>query len=289
MNNDEKLIELSLISKSLGRNVLYVQGGGGNTSVKLDKTRMAIKASGYFLSDVTPTDGYSIVDYNKIQCYLETPDIDEDIFTKRIKSHVVETTRRPSIETGFHAILNTYVIHTHSVFANLLTCSKEGKGISKSLFPDSLWINYESPGRELTLAIKMAISRKRTLPDIIFLENHGVIVSSTSKSGVELLHDQINSSIQNHFKICDDDIKEIPATLDIEYIKEHILFPDQVVYTLAGKEILETKAAKETLLAYSYISSLILRLSLTPNYLSKEDADFLLNMESEKFRQQVTK
>ena len=47
-------------------------------------------------------------------------------------------TLRPSVEVGFHAILKKYVIHTHSVYANIITCSMEGEALAEKLFKDSI-------------------------------------------------------------------------------------------------------------------------------------------------------
>lgn len=38
-----------------------VQAGGGNSSFKISEEKMAIKASGYQLADITETDGYALV------------------------------------------------------------------------------------------------------------------------------------------------------------------------------------------------------------------------------------
>jgi len=41
--------------------------------------------------------------------------------------------KRPSVEVGFHSFLSRCVIHTHSVYANLLCCSEEGRGIADEI------------------------------------------------------------------------------------------------------------------------------------------------------------
>ncbi len=41
------LDDYARLSQSAGARMDYVQGGGGNTSVKLDDTYMAVKASGF--------------------------------------------------------------------------------------------------------------------------------------------------------------------------------------------------------------------------------------------------
>ena len=72
-------------------------------------------------------------------------------------------------------------------------------------------------------------------------------------------------------------------------LNRNILFPDQVIYTMAGEDILSTQGAKETISAYSYILSNIKMHSLTPRFVSKNESKVLLGMESEKFRQKVIK
>ena len=52
--NEERLAAFSKLSQTAGARADYVQGGGGNTSVKLADGLMAIKASGYCLKDITP-------------------------------------------------------------------------------------------------------------------------------------------------------------------------------------------------------------------------------------------
>ena len=48
------LSDFSRLSRDVGARRDFVQGGGGNTSVKLDDRLMAVKASGFCLGDVLP-------------------------------------------------------------------------------------------------------------------------------------------------------------------------------------------------------------------------------------------
>lgn len=48
------LSDFARVSQAAGARADYVQGGGGNTSVKLPGGLMAIKASGFCLSDIRP-------------------------------------------------------------------------------------------------------------------------------------------------------------------------------------------------------------------------------------------
>lgn len=60
--NQLLLNEFSRLSQTAGSRADYVQGGGGNTSVKLADGLMAIKASGFCLSDIQPDKGYAVLD-----------------------------------------------------------------------------------------------------------------------------------------------------------------------------------------------------------------------------------
>ena len=65
---------------------------------------------------------------------------------------------RPSVEAGFHSILDTYVAHSHSVYANLAACSEELQDIVKKALADADytwgWVPYVDPGARLTFSIR---------------------------------------------------------------------------------------------------------------------------------------
>lgn len=285
MQDKEALQSFMEISQEIGKNPAYVQGGGGNTSVKLDDFRMAIKASGEMLQNVTETDGYCIVDYVSIQRFMENPSQEDDEFSRQINSFAFPSNNKPSIETAFHTLLKKFVIHTHSVYANVLTCSKEGKSIAKGLFPESLWVRYATPGRDLTLLIQNELKGLKNLPEIIFLENHGIIISSDDPHYAFELHESINKKIYDYFQIPENSFNNEKGLECAQEMKKNILFPDQVVYTLGGNKILKTKAAKETIQAYNFILKTIKEKGLEPSFISQEKASILLEMESEKYRQ----
>lgn len=164
-----RIEDLVYISQAIGGKVPFVQGGGGNTSIKIDETHMAIKASGVFLKDMSIDAGYCIIDYKGIRSYLCEPDEDEYLFSQKIMSFAVKPDSRPSIETGFHALLDGMVIHTHSVYANILSCSIEGKSIADKILSGSIWVDYAAPGRELTIIIKDVIKEASDKSKVIFL------------------------------------------------------------------------------------------------------------------------
>ena len=80
---------------------------------------------------------------------------------------------RPSIETGFHSLLKKYVIHSHSVYSNILACSKSFEDLTMNLFKKDKFIiiPYFAPGTILTRNILKEYHNfflKKKYPDIIF-------------------------------------------------------------------------------------------------------------------------
>ena len=138
-----RLAAFARISQAIGRRTDYVQGGGGNTSVKLENGLMAIKASGYRLSDVTDRSAYAVLDYQKLsQFYYDHEPADfknveaAGADFAKAQTKVIEGLQplRPSVEAGFHSILKTFVVHTHSVYANLAACAVNCREICEAAF-----------------------------------------------------------------------------------------------------------------------------------------------------------
>ncbi|MDG1436748.1 MAG: class II aldolase/adducin family protein [Rickettsiaceae bacterium] len=289
----EDIKNLVNISRAIGIFPQFVQGGGGNSSVKIDGNLMAIKASGYLLKDMSENDGFSFVNYHDIKGHISANKISndtEDEFSDFIKGKTSQLNGypklKPSIETGFHALLpQKYIVHTHSVYANIVCCSKEGQGIVNELFPGAVWVPYANPGKDITIAISDAVAGTNT--NVIFMENHGLVVGAESSDEAFSLHEEVNNKIINHFRI--DPTYEVEALdLNVDQINNEVIFPDQVVYLLS-EELRNTQAGRETLYAYDYIMKQITKLGLTPNFISKQDVGYIENMESEKYRKSLAK
>jgi len=287
MEKNKHLNNLAEASIAVGKEIAYVQGGGGNTSVKLDDYRMAIKASGINLKDMTESSGFSVVDYSLLNEYLNSNDLDDEQFSKKISSFVIETKNRPSIETGFHSVLGRYVIHTHSAFVNVLTCSEEGEEEISKIFPNSSWVRYATPGRDLTIEVKESIPNK--LPDegSVFLQNHGLIVWALNSDRAIEIHREISDSIIKIYGL-----SNFMFNKRISYVpnrnQTRILFPDQAIYTMASEDQVSDEAL-ETIYTYEYILENIKRVGFSPLFLPQEEAIKLLDMESEKYRQSIIK
>jgi len=75
---NEEMTEFVRISQAVGNRIDLVQGGGGNTSAKLDDEKMAIKASGFRISQITSDSGYVVVNYKNIGDFYRGIDLSED-------------------------------------------------------------------------------------------------------------------------------------------------------------------------------------------------------------------
>ncbi len=287
----EELSNLAKLSQTIGARLDYVQGGGGNISAKIKNDLMAIKASGYELKNVTENDGFAFVDHfeinKKISYFIQEKNGDDVNFSAAVKSSAKEIkpykTLRPSMETGFHSLLNyKYVIHSHSVYVLTIICAREGKKIAAEIFPDALWIDYENPGWQVTQAIAKKIKSEK----IIFLQNHGLIVAGEDVDEVLELHEKVNEKIKSFLNLQNFDEKI--KLLEVDFIKKNVIFPDQIVFGLAP-EFAETQVAKHIFAAYSYILQSIKNSGLEPIFISQKNIDFVANMESEKYRKEIAK
>ena len=161
------LSDFARVSQAAGARAEYVLGGGGNTSVKLPGGLMAIKASGFCLSDIRPDKAYAVLDGADLRnFYLTTEpsalaDVEKE-GSARAKADIRHidglADLRPSVEAGFHSILKTFVVHTHSVYANLAACSTACRPIAAQAFAGANytwgWVPYTDPGANLTFAIR---------------------------------------------------------------------------------------------------------------------------------------
>jgi len=288
MEKNKHLRNFSKASIEIGKKISYVQGGGGNTSVKFNESQMAIKASGVKLKDITHEQGFSVVDYSMLNQYLNNPDLNESLFAEKIHSFVVETDNRPSIETGFHSLLGTYVVHTHSAYVNVLNCSEEGKEEINKLFPEFIWVKYATPGRDVTLELKDNIPTPLAKEGCIFLQNHGLIVWADNSETVLKVHSEISNIIKDQFNL-DDFIFNEERSYIPNSNKKEVLFPDQAVYTMASKDFISSIEAQETICSYDYIIKSIEKIGFTPSFLPEKEVNKLLDMEGEKYRQSLIK
>lgn len=207
----KEISELVEISKYAGERFDLVQAGGGNSSVKLDNGDMLIKASGYILSDLSYSNGYSRVLTNKIKCILSSSELisceskreRERITSELVKDATLDKNNRPSIETLLHSLLLKYTLHTHPIVVNIIVVRNNWKDILGKLFKDDsiLLVEYDTPGIELAINLSDELKKKKDIPKIIFLQNHGLIVSSSDVKEIVKLTEYVINKIEDYLSI----------------------------------------------------------------------------------------
>ena len=216
--NADSLRAFAEMSQTAGARADYVQGGGGNTSAKLAGGLMAIKASGFRLADITTDSAYAVLDGAALRAfYCSHEESDFDDVEKAGSAEAKDATMtidgllslRPSVEAGFHSVLDRYVVHSHSVYCNLAACACEGREIAARALKNAPYtfgfVPYVNPGARLTFAILREVQRvtdetgKR--PTVIFMQNHGVIAHCDSAEECLRIHDDVNERIAMAFGV----------------------------------------------------------------------------------------
>ncbi|RRD40757.1 class II aldolase [Leptotrichia sp. OH3620_COT-345] len=228
--------ELVKMSKYAGMREDLVQAGGGNTSVKINDKIMYIKSSGYHLSEVERKTGYSKVNYKKIVEFFKN--YNEDEITqekeKKILEEILIEGNRPSIETFLHSITDKYTLHTHPVLVNIFTSRKNGMKILKEIFPNSIVITYKTPGiflaKELFNEIIKYKDKKR---EIIFLKNHGLIISGENVEKVIEKNEKVLNILEKKLEV---DMKAYKTSTHI-YLKLNEILDNNIVYLCENQRI----------------------------------------------------
>ena len=154
----EFLDEYVFLCRTLGALVDWVQGAGGNISIKNDSS-IIIKQSGALLAATTTTNGWVVCDLAKIRTAFES-------INENLEDAVIQGTK-PSIETFLHLLPTRIVVHLHPMNLMHLLCKNS----------DLEQVPYIKPGLNLAKALfSVYTSSKRSY----FLQNHGIVVTGNS-------------------------------------------------------------------------------------------------------------
>lgn len=213
------------ISKYAGERFDLVQAAGGNSSVKLDNGEMLIKASGFLLSDVNKDAGYSRVFTAAVAAIVKNKEVinsgnkrqRESLTAQFLKEVTIDTQNRPSIETLLHSLLLKYTLHTHSIVVNMIVAQDNCKEILNAIFKKEriAFVNYETPGIELAIALDKELQRFDKIPNIIVLQNHGLIVTSDHKDEIKTLTEHVLEKIEKFLHI---DMSKYKVTNEISHL-----------------------------------------------------------------------
>jgi len=174
----------------IGSDPLLVQGAGGNVSWK-DGGTLWIKASGTWLADAATQDIFVPVDLAALRAALAAGEYDT------MPAVLGSATLRPSIETVLHALMaQPVVVHIHAIdiLAHLVRpdCASE---FTRLLDPALAWatVPYRKPGANLAQAVGAALAQGPA--NVVFLQNHGVVIGADDTSGVLAVLEQLTQAL----------------------------------------------------------------------------------------------
>jgi rhamnose utilization protein RhaD (predicted bifunctional aldolase and dehydrogenase) len=181
MRPPQMLNELCRMSARVGRNILLVQGAGGNSSVKEDDV-LWVKASGTWLADAEDKDIFVPVALSAARAALAQGD-------ERVPlAPDAGTTLRASIETSLHALMpHRIVLHVHSVNTIAWAVRSDARDEFARRLDGLAWryLDYHHPGLPLARAVGEVIARDAI--DVLILGNHGLVVGATTCDAAEAL------------------------------------------------------------------------------------------------------
>jgi rhamnose utilization protein RhaD (predicted bifunctional aldolase and dehydrogenase) len=171
----------------LGANITYVQGPGGNVSIKQDGV-LWIKASGTRMSDALKKNifvGLDTVEAARIAMLDDSSKMMEAVLPGSTPG------LRPSIETAMHAIIPAQIVtHVHSVGAvavGILENPSRALEQASEIIPIAR-VPYVRPGAPLARAILEVLEPHHRG---LLLGNHGLTVWGDSFAETEALIEQI--------------------------------------------------------------------------------------------------
>jgi rhamnose utilization protein RhaD (predicted bifunctional aldolase and dehydrogenase) len=197
--------ELVELSRRYGGDPDWVLAGGGNSSWK-DGSVLHVKASGCPMAGIGP-EGFCAMDRKKLDAmwaaeYPKDPQAREAEALKSLMSaRLPGEEKRPSVETLMHALFpEAFVMHTHPAAVNGMTCGRGGREAFLRLFgKEAIWVPFVDPGYVLALAVRAAYgafaSERGFAPRIMFMQNHGLLVSGESAAEVVETSDRVMSAI----------------------------------------------------------------------------------------------
>lgn len=205
----QKLATIVELSHSFGLDPEFSRAGGGNSSAKTDGV-LYIKPSGAPLATLT-AEALIALDVQTLLDQLDAPQRpdsiggSDEVMRAAVAARIEpDDGRRPSVELLFHALLpQQYVLHTHPITVNALTCNSRGEELAEELLGDDvLWIPYTQPGLPLAGRIRDEWRDHEariggSAPVAILLQNHGLIVAADNPEDIDRLSSRIVAAISD--------------------------------------------------------------------------------------------
>jgi ribulose-5-phosphate 4-epimerase/fuculose-1-phosphate aldolase len=220
MDYIKKTIELH---NYFGKNDNYVQGAGGNISIK-EGDIIHIKKSGKHFRNIKDEN-------DVISCNISKEDIRGilEIYNKQNLENEYNTLiekkvsgkDRPSIELSFHVFGDKFTLHLHPTIINIFTCTEQGQEIIKKICKENnnmSFVDYCKPGIMLTDTI---MQKRSMLNEITFLFNHGIIITGPSEESIKeryrLIESRLRKEIIYHEYIQNSQLLRISSNPDNDF------------------------------------------------------------------------
>jgi rhamnose utilization protein RhaD (predicted bifunctional aldolase and dehydrogenase) len=246
LNCPEDLIDQAIV---LGSNKNYVQGAGGNLSVK-ESGILWIKASGMRLSDASQKNIFVPMDWESTKgAVLVTEDLQQFCLPFEKAKNL-----KPSIETAIHSLLpHRHIAHVHSLgaIATSILVDAFTKLEELEINAIKICVPYAKPGIPLANLILRNIINLADGAEIkdldvnrnlvVLLGNHGLIVAGEDIHTVRMLIEEVENNffpikaVRIHSNSSNYQWIEVfpPQTLNLRQIHlltEGALTPDEVVF-----------------------------------------------------------
>ena len=119
----------------------------------------------------------------------------------------------------------------------MLCATESGWNALKSLFPDALFVGYATPGIRLASAYFSAFKEFGKIPEIIFLKNHGLLVTGGTGDFVKDKTESVLRTIERHLNL---DMEQYHAVTEIYDVTRRIPeLKDKIVYLSRHGDITE--------------------------------------------------
>lgn len=242
-----------------------IQTNGGNISIKEANT-IIIKKSGFKLIETELNKGYVLCDINKIKKKIELHD-------ENINECIIEGEKdaTPSIETFFHLLPKKYIVHLHPTYLlyylSLFNWVEEIDNIGFSF--KYIYVNYHKPGLELS---NMILNKYKN-ENVIFLQNHGLILCDDSIDNLFNHIYEVNKKLETKLNI---------HITDIYFLKNlYTLLPNSIIKSIYIKNIIHDR--------YFYKLSPDIFLYLGEYPIIMESAEINIEKEINKYKLQFKK
>jgi rhamnose utilization protein RhaD (predicted bifunctional aldolase and dehydrogenase) len=275
-----RLDALVRLSHRYGSDPDWVLSGGGNSSWK-DGSTLYVKASGSSLATIGE-EGFCAVDRGKLDAMREAafPEAAEAreaaVLAALLAARLPGEDKRPSVETLMHGLFReAFVMHTHPAAVNGIACAKGGREAFLRLFRSrAIWVPFIDPGYLLAKAVEAAISsftaQSGRSPRLMFMENHGLLVSGDSPREIENASDEVMRAVMA-------EMKRKPDLQAVAFDAEARAEASETILALSGGQTaLRFRADAETLrLASSPESFAAIASAFTPDHIVYSGHEYL--------------